>query len=268
MTAARWSRSQRLPSRAMATAPAPPAVARRAAAAVAAVAGVRGSRGWQDFRDYQKLVHSLAGARETSPAAFYAGVVRHRLLGRRQIWIGAPTVLEGADRVLVHGRGSALRIGMAPFGLTSRHDVSVLRVREGASLDVYGLVSLQRGVRIVVDAGALRVGHGTNVNGLTKILCAEAVTIGRECTVSWDVQITDNDFHAITVDGVERPATAPVVIGDRVWVGTGATVLKGVTIGDGAVVAAGAVVTADVAPRSVVAGVPARPVGTADTWTA
>ena len=95
-------------------------------------------------------------------------------------------------------------------------------------------------MRVVVDGGTLTIGHGTNVNGTgTKFLCAQEITIGARCTFSWDVQVLDNDFHAITVDGVEQPSAAPVRIGDRVWVGTRAVVLKGVTIGDGAVVAAG-----------------------------
>lgn len=51
---------------------------------------------------------------------------------------------------------------------------------------------------------------------------------------------------------------APVKIGDKVWIGANVTILQGVTIGDGAVVAAGAVVTKDVAPLTVVGGVPAR----------
>lgn len=50
-----------------------------------------------------------------------------------------------------------------------------------------------------------------------------------------------------------------VTIGHDVWIGHGVIVLPGVTIGDGAVLAAGAVVTKDVAPYSVVGGVPARP---------
>ncbi len=51
---------------------------------------------------------------------------------------------------------------------------------------------------------------------------------------------------------------APIHIGKNVWIGANATVLSGVTIGDGAVVAAGAVVTKDVAPNTIVGGVPAK----------
>ena len=53
-------------------------------------------------------------------------------------------------------------------------------------------------------------------------------------------------------------AAHPVTIGHDVWIGHNATVLPGVTIGNGAAVGAGAIVTKDVAPYSVVAGVPAR----------
>ncbi len=49
-----------------------------------------------------------------------------------------------------------------------------------------------------------------------------------------------------------------VTIGHDVWIGHGVTILPGVRIGDGAVVGAGAVVTRDVAPYTIVGGVPAR----------
>ncbi|MBK5307383.1 MAG: acyltransferase [Frankiaceae bacterium] len=208
----------------------------------------------------------LRSGRETSARAFYGGVVRHRVLARRSIWVGSDTVIEGAERIRV-SPGGALRVGLGSFGLTCEGDTSVIRVREGASLHCEGVVSLQRGVRIVVDSGRLSIGHETNVNGLgTKILVADSITIGAGCTFSWDVQLLDNDFHAMTVGGVRQPSAAPIVIGDRVWVGTRAIVLKGVTIGDGAIVAAGAVVTKDVPAHAVVAGMPAKVIGSADSW--
>jgi tetrahydrodipicolinate N-acetyltransferase len=216
-----------------------------------------------DYTTYRSAMQALRGARETSARAFYGGL-RHR---RRRIWIGARTVLDGAERIHVR-EGGALRIGLGSFGLSSEHDTSVVRVRVGAAFHCDGIVSLQRGVRVVVDGGRLTIGHGTNVNGVgTKLLCATGITIGEHCTLSWDVQLLDDDFHAITLDGVEQPRSGPITIGDRVWVGTRAVVLKGVTIGDGAVVAAGAVVTRDVPAGAVVGGVPATVIGRADSWT-
>jgi acetyltransferase-like isoleucine patch superfamily enzyme len=221
----------------------------------------------QQLRQYRDAMRALRPEGETSRRAFYRGVLQHRVLAKRPIWIGSPTVLDGAERISF-GPGGILLIGLASFGLTSTSDTTVIRVRPGASFVVGGRVALQRGLRIVVDSGVLTIGAGTNVNGLgTKILVAESVTIGSGCTFSWDVQILDNDFHALTVGGVQQPATAPVVIGDRVWVGTRAVILKGVTIGDGAVVAAGAVVTKDVPAGAIVAGVPAKVVGSAEGWT-
>ncbi len=59
---------------------------------------------------------------------------------------------------------------------------------------------------------------------------------------------------------------APIIIGDNVWVGTRAVILKGVTIGGGAIVAAGAVVTKDVPPRTIVGGNPAHVIRENASW--
>ena len=58
----------------------------------------------------------------------------------------------------------------------------------------------------------------------------------------------------------------PIEIGDNVWIGARAIILKGVTIGAGSVVAAGSVVTKDVGPGELVAGSPARYIKDV-TWT-
>lgn len=63
------------------------------------------------------------------------------------------------------------------------------------------------------------------------------------------------------VDWVPAPAASnAIAIGHDVWIGTRVVILKGVTIGHGAVIAAGAVVTRDVAPYTIVGGVPAKPI--------
>lgn len=217
-----------------------------------------------DLREYAAQVRSLRAGRETSWRAF-AGGLRYPLRYRKPIWIGSPTVIDGIERIRV-SPGGVLRIGLGSFGLSSRTDTSVIRVREGGSLHCDGVVSLQRGIRIVVDGGELSIGDGTNVNGSARILVRSGIRIGAGCTLSWECQVLDNDFHTMTVDGRQRPSTAPVTLEDRVWVGTDALILKGVTVGEGAVIAAGAVVTKDVPAYAVVAGSPARVVGHCNAW--
>ena len=96
------------------------------------------------------------------------------------------------------------------------------------------------GPHVLLDArGGITVGDNVNVSSHTRIQTAKHL-------------IDDPGFDA---------AFEPVVLGDRVWVGLGATILGGVTVGEGAVVAAGAVVTRDVAPWTVVGGTPARQIG-------
>jgi acetyltransferase-like isoleucine patch superfamily enzyme len=56
--------------------------------------------------------------------------------------------------------------------------------------------------------------------------------------------------------------TAPIIIEDHVWISFNVIVFKGVTIGKGAIIAAGSVVTKDVAPFTLMAGNPAKPVKT------
>jgi acetyltransferase-like isoleucine patch superfamily enzyme len=112
------------------------------------------------------------------------------------------------------------------------------------------------GVRLECWRSAvIRIGNGTYLNRNTEIVAAQAVTIGRDCKIARDVIIMDTDQHEVPEAGL---LIRPVQIGDRVWVGSRAIILKGVTVGDDAVIAAGSVVTRDVPPRTIVAGVPAR----------
>jgi acetyltransferase-like isoleucine patch superfamily enzyme len=128
-------------------------------------------------------------------------------------------------------------------------------INEGGTLETEGC-GLGSGVRLEIGDGArLSIGAGTYIHRNGVIVAHERVEIGRNCLISWDVVIIDDDHHDRM--GVAR-RIAPVVIGDGAWIGCRAIVLKGVTIGEGALVAANAVVTRDVPPHTLVAGQPAR----------
>lgn len=138
----------------------------------------------------------------------------------------------------------------------------------GGTIEIGSGVLLWPGVKLSADSadGALarlRIGDRTHIGDRTEIHCGREVTIGAGCAISWDVVILDRDYHALGAAGEQCRA---VTIGDGVWIGCRAMVLKGVTIGAGAVVAAGAVVTGDVAPRALVAGNPARVVREQVSW--
>ena len=116
----------------------------------------------------------------------------------------------------------------------------------------------------------ISVGDHTFVGDACTFSAARAIHVGSHCLISACVRVHDNDGHPL--DPVRRrqnlpigPDDAqPVTIGDNVWIGAGATILKGVTIGENSVVGTGAVVTRDVPPNSVVAGNPSRAVKTLD----
>ena len=82
------------------------------------------------------------------------------------------------------------------------------------------------------------------------------LAIGNNVSIAGEVRIYTME-HDID-DPMFGAVGAPVVIEDYVVIGSRVTILPGVTIGKGAVVASGAVVTKDVAPYSVVGGVPAK----------
>jgi acetyltransferase-like isoleucine patch superfamily enzyme len=135
-----------------------------------------------------------------------------------------------------------------------------LDLRPNARLEVTGSgpVSVARGTRILLLEGAqLELAGNSIINFSATITCLKHISIGRGSGVGWNANLVDGNLHPLTVDGVARPVHTPVVIGERVWVGTGVTIV-GATVGDGAVIGAGSVVTADVPARVLVAGNPAR----------
>lgn len=99
-----------------------------------------------------------------------------------------------------------------------------------------------------------------------------AITIGDRSVISESVKLLTHDFSLDRVSeergelaaDEELYRRAPVTVGTRAFIGIGAIVMPGISIGEGAIVGAGSVVTENVPPHTVVAGNPARILGTTD----
>lgn len=140
------------------------------------------------------------------------------------------------------------------------------------------------GCSIVLERkiGNVVIGNNTYI-GASTIICSENITIGSDVLIAWGVTIVDHDSHSLDwnkrINDVHQwregylngnlagaasqkdwdvVPRAPIKIGDKVWIGFNAIILKGVSVGTGAVIATGAVVTKDVPPWTVVGGNPAR----------
>jgi acetyltransferase-like isoleucine patch superfamily enzyme len=94
------------------------------------------------------------------------------------------------------------------------------------------------------------------------------VTIGNDCMLARDVDIRNTDSHSIIDLGTgERTNHAQdVSIGDDVWIGAHARILKGTSIGNGSFIAMGAIVTSDIAANSLAAGIPAKAIRNNIKW--
>ena len=127
------------------------------------------------------------------------------------------------------------------------------------------VVLRSRGVPVELvsgPAGSLVIGDDVFIDYGTSIGATHEVTIGDNVVIGPYVMIVDTDFHDPYVR--HRPSKPrPVHIEDGVRIGAKVSVLRGVTIGRGAVVGTASVVNKDVPPFAVVAGVPARVVGSA-----
>jgi acetyltransferase-like isoleucine patch superfamily enzyme len=105
--------------------------------------------------------------------------------------------------------------------------------------------------------GRLSIGDCVLMSPGSRISASDEIVIGNGVMLANGSYVTDSDWHTIYDRTVRSTTPTPVIIGDNVWLGDHATVLKGVTIGANSVVAARAVVTRDVPANVVVAGNPA-----------
>ncbi len=135
-----------------------------------------------------------------------------------------------------------------------------LSLGRNATLEIGPRCILDRDMTLAVD-GRLSLGVRVIFGHHCTLAVADSLIIGDNSLLAEMVSIRDHDHAFDRLDvpiRLQGMVSAPVVIGQNVWLGAKVTVVKGVTIGDDAIVAAGAVVTRDVPAGAIVAGVPAR----------
>lgn len=191
----------------------------------------------------------------------------------------APVVTKGAGNF--QGKAArahpAIRCGKSildkSFGVEFRTE------REAVCVEIGDDCILKNKIIFESDSGYVKIGNGCFIGG-SRIISAAGVEIGNWVTMAWGITIYDHNSHSL--DYRERindqkqqlldwgtgnfiinknwsvVDKKPVSIGDYVWIGFDAVILKGVNIGTGAIVGACSMVTADVEPWTVVAGNPAR----------
>lgn len=174
-------------------------------------------------------------------------------------------------------RPKGISIGARPkfYGMPSfqLHPSSHIKIGDDVVLcsdTDFTALALNHKVKIstVREGARITIGDQVGMSGACIVSACE-ISIGSEVLLGANVLIVDTDFHPIAPanrrhsDDVTSISSKSVKIGNNVFVGAGATILKGVAIGDDGVVAAGAVVVSGMYPRgAIIAGNPAKVVGT------
>jgi acetyltransferase-like isoleucine patch superfamily enzyme len=111
--------------------------------------------------------------------------------------------------------------------------------------------------------GNVQVGEHTWIGPYTMLDGTGGLTIGSWCSIATGVNMVSHDTVRWALSGGKSAyEKAPIAIGDCCFIGTHAIITRGVTIGNHCLIAAGATVTRDVEDYAIVAGVPAKKIGT------
>jgi acetyltransferase-like isoleucine patch superfamily enzyme len=150
-----------------------------------------------------------------------------------------------------------LKLGIEYVGFMHKSDRTFLNIK--GKLTINGNYSIGRGCRFEVgDNATVTIGEKGFINANTTFVIMHDLEIGDGCTISWDCQFLDEDFHEITY-AEKKCKDKSIKIGNHVWIGCGVKIYGGSTIPDNCVVASDSIVKGCfLTPNSLIAGHPAR----------
>jgi acetyltransferase-like isoleucine patch superfamily enzyme len=136
-----------------------------------------------------------------------------------------------------------------------------LQIARRARVEFGRFVWIGDGTKIRCHEGVVDIGAKTVMGQECTISAYQRVRIGEQCVIADRAMFIDFDHGVVEV---ERPIRVQgiykrdVEVGNNVWIGYGACILRGVRVGDNSIVGTNSVVTRDVPANAVVAGIPAR----------
>lgn len=105
----------------------------------------------------------------------------------------------------------------------------------------------------------IQIGANTRING-AYLHAQKSILIGRSCVIAAGVNIMDSNGHDLNSKNrtIGRDVPEEIIIGDNVWIGLNAIILKNTSIGDNCVISAGSVVKGHFPPNSLISGIPGK----------
>ncbi len=144
-----------------------------------------------------------------------------------------------------------------PFYIGHR---SYIKIGYKGKINIKGKINLKDHVRIISN-GKLTFGNRCSINSFSRIVCHTEITLGERVVIAEFVSILDHDHNPQIINGkldIDNFVSAPIKIGNYVWIGDKVTICKGVQLGDNIVVAANSVVTKSFPSNCIIGGIPAK----------
>lgn len=219
------------------------------------------------WRMYNKLKNKLAVFLELDilKTLFYSYFLKINSNGK--FYIFQNSIVKINKNSIFDLKHGTLCLNKAHTKGKTRKNKSELILCDKSNLIIENNFDMYQGASIFVGEGAtLKLKGHSYINTNSIINCFNYIEIGTHTYISDNVSIQDCDNHYISHNGIEKPNSAPIIIGDNVWIAKNAIILKGIRIGNGAIIAAGSVVTKDVVEKTLVAGNPAKPIKQNVKW--
>ena len=198
--------------------------------------------------------------------------IKNVLFIKTKVYVAKTSHIDMSESVIINNsisiRGKnnsfiALNCSFTSSELLIDGDECHIILQEGTSI---------RDSKFVIRGSRCKICIGKNSTiGSGEFVCMgidNSLTIGERCMIADSVDIWATDSHPImdkNTGTLLNPSTS-VTVGNHVWIGKGASVLKGVRIGDDSVVGMKSIVTNDIEPSSLYAGIPAKKIKEFITW--